>query len=869
MTPERWQAIRPILESALELDPEQRPAFLDSACSDRDLRLEVESLLTAHDQAGAEVLQVAAPLRLDSEDEARFRIPVGQRIGHYKILDEIAVGGMGAVYRASRDDGTYRQEVALKIVRTELGGDFGTARFKNERQILASLDHPNIAKILDGGTTGEGIPYLVMELIDGLPITDYCDRQRLTIPARLELFRTVCSAVHYAHQRLVIHRDIKPSNILVTAQGIPKLLDFGIAKILDPLALPEGGALTVAGTSLMTPEYASPEQLLGDTITTATDVYSLGCVLYELLTGRRALRVTSRLPHEIARAVLEKDPEKPSTIVRREAIERTNESNQDAHEPDSIGRLRGETLRKLRRQLQGDLDNIAMRAIRKEPAARYESVNQLSEDLRRHLQAEPVHARKSTIGYQLGKFVVRHKLTVAAAAAIALTVIVGLIVTIYEARVARSNELRAERRFNDVRKLANSLVFEVNDSLQRLPGTVAARKSLMQHAQKYLENLAQESTSDASLMSEVAAAYTRLAMVQGDQFNSNVGDSEGAVESYRRAAALLESAAVLQPASADVARELALTYVRLGSQSEENGFLQKALRILEPLALANPHDDRIQYALAKTYERIAIFLRGGKNLSSALEHYRKADTIYEQLHQAQPQNKEYLDEVSFSHKHIGTALAVQGQLPSALEHYRTALAIDEEQLALNPQSANVRYSITFTYSDTGFILGKMGDFDGAIDYYRKALEIRSALSAADPQDVRARGGMASALTNLGINYERKQNHTEALDFFRKALAIRQGLYEKDSGNERLRADAARSEQAIGKTYAALALQAKLDRQDQIKYCRESQNWSKRALEVLKQANSAGKLPSDDTSLQELAETLASCDGVIASGDRRQ
>ncbi len=231
MTPEEWRRVRDVLESALELPPEQRSRFLDESCADANLRAEIESLIASHDQAGAEVLNNPPVLLI--EDEARFRLPPGKRIGIYEIVEEIAQGGMGAVYRATRADGEYKQVVAIKIVRAELGAALTNARFRNERQILASLDHPNIAKILDGGTTSEGLPYFVMEFIDGLPITDYCNRQKLSIDARLNIFRAACSAVHYAHQRLVIHRDIKPSNILVTTEGVPKLLDFGIAKVLD------------------------------------------------------------------------------------------------------------------------------------------------------------------------------------------------------------------------------------------------------------------------------------------------------------------------------------------------------------------------------------------------------------------------------------------------------------------------------------------------------------------------------------------------------------------------------------------------------------------------------------------------------------
>ena len=310
MIPERWQQIKKVFDQAVALNGSERESFLAEQCAgDSELRHEVESLLVANTQAGTGFLNTpAVDLTVRETDGVRNR--VGRRIGAYVILQEIGHGGMGEVYRAGRADGQYEKEVAIKLVR----GGYDTAsvleRFRHERQILASLDHPNIARLLDGGTTDEGIPYLVMELIEGIPIDQYCDGKQLGIPERLRLFMQVCAAVQYAHQRLVIHRDIKPGNILVTKDGVPKLLDFGIAKILDPAASSDA---TIA--SPMTPEFASPEQIRGEPITTATDVYSLGVVLYRLLAGRSPYPAKTRTPHEFAQAICEFEPERPSAAV--------------------------------------------------------------------------------------------------------------------------------------------------------------------------------------------------------------------------------------------------------------------------------------------------------------------------------------------------------------------------------------------------------------------------------------------------------------------------------------------------------------------------------------------------------------------------
>src|SRR6202165_643551 len=318
MNRERWEQVSEILDKALRLPPSERSVYLAQIdASDPELHREVNSLLASHEQAGSEFLNTLAAPTGSVQCEITGRdSKVGRRLGPYQIVELIGVGGMGEVYRAVRADDQYSKQVALKLVRSGQDSSFVINRFKNERQILASLDHPNIARLLDGGTTEEGVPYFVMELIEGQRIDEYCNARRLATTERLELFLRVCSAVQYAHQRLIIHRDIKPGNILVTADGVPKLLDFGIAKILESSEAANQQEQTISMIRLLTPEYASPEQIKSEPITTASDVYSLGVVLYELLTGRTPYRVATRTPHEISRAVCETEPEKPSNAVR-------------------------------------------------------------------------------------------------------------------------------------------------------------------------------------------------------------------------------------------------------------------------------------------------------------------------------------------------------------------------------------------------------------------------------------------------------------------------------------------------------------------------------------------------------------------------
>jgi serine/threonine protein kinase len=418
---ERWARVKELFEAAVELDPNQRAALLDNECGgDEALRTEIESLLQSDEQTADFIEQPAFAIPRDLFPDNAEEPFVGRQFGAYEVIREIGRGGLGAVYLAARADDEYRKQVAIKVIRRGLDTDDIIRRFRNERQILAQLDHPNIARLIDGGTTDDGLPYFVMEYVNGEPINAYCDANALPATERLTLFRKVCAAVTYAHQNLVIHRDLKPSNILVTHEGEPKLLDFGIAKLLG--AGDELFTQTIPALRVMTPEYASPEQVKGDKIMTTSDVYSLGVLLYELLTGQRPYRLKTRTPEEIARAITEQEPERPSTALP----------------PDS--RFTSHNSRSLR----GDLDNIVLMAMRKEPARRYSSVGQFSEDIRRHLEGLPVVARKDTVAYRTSKFVNRHRIGVVAAALILLSLLGGIVATLIQVRTARRERAKAE-----------------------------------------------------------------------------------------------------------------------------------------------------------------------------------------------------------------------------------------------------------------------------------------------------------------------------------------------------------------------------------------------------------------------------------------
>ena len=814
MTPEEWQRVRPILESALELDPASRASFLDGACADLFVRREVESLIATHEQAGTHELYPRFLNSLNLDEETRFRLWSGQRVGPYEIAEEIAQGGMGAVYRAIRADGQYKQQVALKIVRSDLGAELTATRFRNERQILASLDHPNIAKILDGGTTVDGLPYFVMELIDGQPITEYCDQHKLTIDARLRIFRAVCSAIYYAHQHLVVHRDLKPSNILVTAQGVPKLLDFGIAKILDPSLIPENVTMTTPGLWMMTPEYASPEQFCSKPITTATDIYSLGLVLYELLTGRSAYRFSSHMPHEVARVVLEIDPEKPSTAIRRKEETPEQSKEKASPTPELISSLRADSPEKLSQRISGDLDNIVLKAIQKEPGKRYSSADQLSEDIRRHLEHLPVLARKSTLAYRCRKYVLRHKVGVAASALVLLSLLTGVALTLREARIARANELRAERRFNDVRTLANSLMFDIHDSIQDLPGSTAARKLLVDRALRYLDSLNQEAGGNTSLQRELATAYKRIGDVQGYPFRPNLGDTAGAVKSYQKSLTLLLTLASANPMSREDAIRLAECYRLLADtlvvSNDSAGALQntrRAIQMAEQADRTHPNDFSVLLELSDDYEGEADILSGTFNsanlgdISGALPLRRKVLELGDRLANMKPGDPAIKRKVAVMAIHMGDQLLVDGQWRETLPYYTQAQKAFEELLAAHPEKSNALEDLHAVYTRLQQIKGIEGAAAQGLAINRKALEIAKKLTLADPRDTQARLALGQDYGNLVDSLSKSGNNHEAIQAAGEGLAILKQLVALGPKNTEFRGIQAALYTSSGDAYA--------------------------------------------------------------------
>jgi serine/threonine-protein kinase len=506
MDAERWQLIESLVEGALAVPAgEARAAWLAANCrGDESVRAEVASLVAVDEEAEgflAEPLIARVAHLLDSE-EGLSR--VGQQIGQYRLLREIGRGGMGVVYLAERGDGEFRQRAAVKLIRRGLDTEDILRRFRNERQILASLNHPNIARLFDGGTTPDGSPYFAMEYVEGEPLADYCDRRGLSTHERLRLFQTVCSAVSHAHRNLVVHRDLKPSNVLVNDAGEPKLLDFGVAMFLNPELV--GAARTRTRYRVLTPEYASPEQVRGELVTTATDIYSLGVILYELLTGARPYRVKDTSPDGLARAICNTEPTRPSQAAADSGRAAGSSRGKSSRSPQSAARNA--------KSLRGDLDNIVLTALRKEPQRRYKSVDQFSEDIRLHLGGRPVLARKDTFSYRASKFVSRHKVGVAATALVVLATVAGLFGTAWQARVARAERDRARVEQAKAERIGAflSAALAYSDPSAAAPGTKNRRDAtvgemLDEFAPRIEAALPDEPEARASLQRTVGFAY--------------------------------------------------------------------------------------------------------------------------------------------------------------------------------------------------------------------------------------------------------------------------------------------------------------------------------------------------------------------------
>ena len=765
MTETRWELIKRLFAEAAELPADAREGFLRSAADgDDSLIAEVNSLLASADETGniieSNALDLEAGLRTGA---ANFE---GQTFGNWRIIREIGSGGMGSVFLAERIDGQLEMQAALKIVRQSLAGSEVVSQFRRERQILADLHHPNIAVLLDGGVSGRGEPYLAMEYIDGRPLTEFASDEKLGVDERLRLFLKVCSAVAFAHRNLIVHRDIKPSNILVTADGEPKLLDFGLAKAFELDA-----NTTQTGFRAFTPSYASPEQFLGRNVTTLSDVYSLGVVLYELLTGRKPFNFEGRSLDEMIRTITDADPPRPSEISRGEA--------------DTSGL-----------SLDRDLDNIVLKALQKEPAMRYGSVEDLARDIERYLAGEPVTARPNTFTYRAGKFIRRNRVGVAAAGVVLLSLIAGLAATAWQFNETRKQRDRAEARFNDLRQLSNSLLFEIAPKIERLQGSLAARELMLQRAVEYLDDLAAEAQNDLLLQAELAAAYEKVGDLQGNPANPNFVMLNDAVASYEKALRIrldLDAAGVND---ADSRRKLAATHRALGRVlGEANDYvaeqehLQRAIGILSALRTQRPDDAELSIALAQLNFDAGVGQTSLSSYGNAIPFYDNAIAILTDV-PASPARDRLL---ASCYAQRAYSLSWESRQPEAEAEMAKAVEIAERQAEADRDGIENRWLI---YWLAGNINEEINN-DKFYAFQKKAEEIARRSSEADPSDLRARQRLAKTLSHLGQAANDLGRTDEALRHLEESSRIYRGIIETETRNGRLRADLASSLTRLG------------------------------------------------------------------------
>ena len=765
---------------------------------------------------------------------------LGKHIGQYQLVEEIGSGGMGEVYRAIRADDEYQKQVAIKLIRTGQDSAHVVRRFRNERQILASFDHPNIARLLDGGTTREGLPYFVMELVEGASIDKYCDRRRMDITARLRLFLLVCGAVQYAHQRLIVHRDLKPNNILVGEDGAPKLLDFGIAKILESGEIVGKSQGTRSLHRLLTPDYASPEQVRGEPITTASDVYSLGLVLYELLTGVKPCDTSQRTSLTQRSTTQDREPRRLSSAVRRPGAKSAGVEAGQPSSRETRSAAREGSPQRLSRRLRGDLDNIVLTALRTDPTRRYNSVERFAEDIRRHLSSRPVVARADTLGYRTVKFITRHAAGVTAGGVLALGLTAGLFITTREARIAENERERAEHRFEDVRRLAHSLIFDIHDSIQDLSGSGEARRLIVTTGLRYLNDLSKEAAGDPSLQGELAAGYERLGDVQGRALQASQGNYAGAADSYRSALALRRSILAAQPGNSEVRRELVLNYIKLselllltGDAADTLALSREAVRNSGELSASDQRNRQYQSVMARSllsYGYQLFKIKG--DAAGALDYIRGSLNLYRAMWAVDASDSATGRALSLAYTRAGEILSQdQRTYSEALSMDQSALEILRKLLDTTPNNADLAHMLAFADWGITGVLIDMGDLEGAARHGNAALGILKSLSAADPQVAEYHADVALMLQSLARIADDRGQPLQAVAFAREALPQSAVALSTGATNGYFRYVRASLQAELGSAYSALGANAQSDRSQRLHDWQAAKDWYQQALDT--------------------------------------
>lgn len=753
LSPERWQEVSPYLDQVLSLPENKRRGWLESFRAQRpDLAGLLQELLEEHRALKQEKFLEQPPL----ESPVATSLP-GQKIGAYTLISPIGEGGMGSVWLAERSDGRFERRVAIKFLRFSVASQGGAERFKREGRILGQVAHPHIAELIDAGVTANGDPYLVIENVDGECIDEYCDHHKLEVEARIRLFLDVLEAVAHAHANLVVHRDLKPSNVLVTNDGKVKLLDFGIAKLLGDETNPSAATtLTVEGGGALTPLFAAPEQVTAGTITTATDIYASGLLLYILLTGQHPAGPEPHSPADLVKAIVESEPRRASEIVT-------------SAQAKAFAERRVTTSEKLSRQLRGDLDTIVSKALKKIPAERYSSATAFADDLGRYLKHEPINARPDTITYRARKFVRRNRTSVALTTIAIVLVIGSLSIGLL---IANRQRKAAERRFEQVRQLANKFI-ALDNNIRGLPGSTKVRMQIVSDSLQYLTSLGGDVHGDKDLALEIAYAYVRVAHVQGDPTSPNLGQFTEAEASLDKAESFVDS--VLKVDSSNrrglfIAATIAHDRMVLADEQNRKEdmvlWAGRASSLVERFMNLGNVDPKDVYSMGYFEQNVAYSYDDARHFADALRASQRALDIAEPVQSAHRLRGSVLGALTLARWQTGD---LEGALQTAQQ------AVDLQQVEAAGGHASLRVNLANAFYSEGMILGKqdaepsLGRSQEALATFRKGMDIGEELAKIDPIDYMSRRSVAINGLEIG-NILRHTDPQQALAVYDHALA---------------------------------------------------------------------------------------------------
>jgi tetratricopeptide (TPR) repeat protein len=784
-TTESFLRMQAIFHEALELPEEQRLSYIEGRSEgDSELAAEVRFLIEASREEEEQSVTGRHRSAVESGSNPEGNAGVNadsnfakRPIGPYRLDRLIGRGGMGAVYLAHRADGQFEQRVAIKLIDLPLATDLFRERFRQERQILAGLQHSYIARMLDGGITAEGDLYLAMEYVDGVPIHRFCDSRNQTLPQRLALFLRVCEAVQYAHQNLVVHRDLKPDNIFVVDDGTPRLLDFGTAKLLSPSLANPGSEMTREGYQSFTPQYASPEQVLGNPITTASDTYSLGVLLYLLVTGSLPYELKELTTAEMLRVICEEPPRRPS------------------HEVGSA------------RKLDPDLEAILMKAMRKEPLQRYVTAEQLGADVQAWLDHKPVGARRGTFRYRASKFIVRHRVGLAAAALLAATLVAGIAGVLWQYREANIERRKAEARSADLRQLSNSLLSELDEAIKQLPGSTGVQKLLVTRVLEHLDRMAADAQGDRLTQIDLVDAYVRLGNIQGNPYDQNLGDPAGGLASSKKAIDIARPLVEKDPKDRDALRALATAedaeseiLFGIGRTPEAITAMQAATRDFDRLIETRDATPSLICEAAATYGTLGdewgqTGTASLSNVAEGLRAYRKTIELDYRALSIDPNFLRARRGLPMMLMKIGS-VEMEVDPAQALKDYQIAI---EKADALpkddknSYQTMRMRVMIQRKEANAHVL---MGQYEDAMPLFAQVVEFERKMVAADPQDLRALADLEVILDDEAVGLEAAANPAlaapasdkrkalaQACDTLREIISIMDKMLRQDPTNE--------------------------------------------------------------------------------------